>query len=359
MQRFAGARVYVTGATGFIGGAIARQLVAEGAIVTAVARRPERAKALSDLGVRVVRGDVTEPATIDLAEQDVVIHAAAWVGMGIPARKRDLFWRTNVGGTANVVDAARRADVPKFVHVSSVAALPRGRARPDRPATEADFDPTVREFSSFYSQSKTEAHRIVAESGLHAALVMPGVVLGPGGPFEPIFRRLANGKLRALPRGDGEKGWVHVDDVAEGTLHATARGQGPYLLVDDNVTAGELLARVAAVAGLAAPSRRVGLRTLAALAGLVEGAYHAVGKTPPVSRELVAGLAEPMSYDASRARRDLEWAPRMWDRLVSDVRALREPTRRERKARARAAKREAAAAKKRARTSRAGARAKS
>lgn len=357
-MRFAGARVLLTGGTGFIGGVVARRLVEEGALVTALARPKADTRHLRNLGVTVREGNVAVASSLDFSDQDVVVHAAAWVGLGVPRKKRDLFWLTNVGGTANVVEAARRADVPKLVHVSTIAALPRGSARPGRAAVEADFDASAIEHApSFYSKSKMEAHRIVLESGLHVALPMPAVVLGPGGPFEPVLRRLANGRLRALPSGDGVKAWAHVEDVAEGVLLAALRGSGPYLLVDDCVTTSELLARLAHVVDVPVPRRRVPVSALAAAAAVVEAAYHAVGKTPPVSRELIEGLREPMTYDSARAREDLGWRPDLWRRVADDVRALRAPTKAELKQREASEKREARAAKARAKAARRNARA--
>lgn len=323
MQRFAGAHVFLTGGTGFIGGVLARRLVEEGARVTVLARRPERARRLRELGVDVREGDVTEPASIDLRDQDLVIHAAAWVAMGIPRAKRRLFWDTNVEGTANVLEAARRADVPKVVHVSSIAALARAAARPGHAASEADYDPRPATYASFYERTKVEAHRLADESGLHVAMPMPAIVLGPGGPFDVLFRRFATGRLPALPKGDAVKGWVHVEDAAEGVLLAALKGSGPYLLVDDCVKTSELFARLAHVVGVRAPTRRVHVRTIAAVAAVVEGAYHAAGKVPPLSSELVRGLREPMRYDSSRARKELGWAPDMWPRVAADVRAMK------------------------------------
>lgn len=322
-MRFTGERVYVTGATGFIGRAIARRLVEEGAHVTALVRASSDTTALREIGVTLAEGNVRDPSSLDFSSHDLVVHAAAWVGMGIPKRRRPLFWETNVTGTANVLDAARRADVSRVVHVSSIAAL--GRTRSGVPATEADFARRPAWYTSYYEESKTAAHALALDAlaqGLRVSIPMPGLVIGRGSSFDWILQRFAAGKLPALPKGDGVKGWVHVDDTAEGILLA-ARGRGPYLLVDDCVTTTELFARLTHLADVPKPRWKVSVRTLGVAAAVVEGLYHAVGKTPPVSREVVAGLREPMTYDAARARKELAWKPDLWGRLAADVRALK------------------------------------
>jgi dihydroflavonol-4-reductase len=315
--RFTGRKVYVTGATGFVGGAVARRLLDEGAEVTCLVRPGTPAGDLERRGARVARGDVTEPATLDLSGHHVLVHAAAWVAFGLPARKRPLLRRTNVGGTENVLHAAERAGVAKVVHVSSVAALaPTGA----RPATEEDGRTTG--FESDYARSKGESHALALASRLPHAVPMPGLVVGRGGPFDPLLRALARGRVPALPGDDAVKGWVHVDDCAEGILLCALRGTGPYLLVDENLRSTELFVAACEEAGVRVPRRRLPAGLLVRGAGIVEAAWHAVGKTPPVSRELLRGLQRPMAYDASRARKDLGWRPDLVKRLADDLRAM-------------------------------------
>ncbi len=317
-MRFEGRKVYLTGGTGFIGGVVARRLKEEGAHVTCLVRPRTNAALLEHLGVKVVRGDVTEPQTLDLAGHGTLIHAAAWVGYGLPRKKLPLFRKTNVEGTRNVLEAAQRAGVAKVVHVSSIAAL--GATGP-KAATETT--PRSGEFQSEYERTKTEAHELALRAGLATAIPMPGVVVGRGGPFDPLLEWVARGRLPALPGNDAVKGWVHVEDVAEGILLAALRGQGPYLLVDENMRLTELLVAACEEAGLPVPRRRVPAQLVVGAAGLVEASYKTVGKTPPVSRELLQGLTVPMSYDSGKARKELGWRPELVRRLARDLVALR------------------------------------
>ncbi|HVL47622.1 MAG TPA: NAD-dependent epimerase/dehydratase family protein [Candidatus Thermoplasmatota archaeon] len=318
--RFAGRRVYVTGATGFIGGHLVDALLAEGAEVTALARPSERAKVLALKGVAVHEGSVTDPRSIVIERQDIVIHGAAWVGYGIPRRKRSLFRATNVDATRHVLDAARAAGARKAIHVSSIAAL--GRA----PGVMTEETRTDRAPISLYEETKRAAHAIALEyPDLQIALPMPGLVVGVGSAFDPLLAAAARGRVPVGLAGDATKGWVHVRDVVEATLAmAAGPARGPFLLVSDNMPTSEFFARFAKLAGAKPPKALVPAGLLRAGATLVERAYNAAGRTPPVSGELLRGLSIPMTYDASRARQALGWSPDLWGNLRRDLPDYRE-----------------------------------
>lgn len=316
-MRFTERKVYLTGATGFIGGVVARRLVEEGATLTCLVRPQTQAGDLERLGATVVRGDITNPATLDLAGQHVLIHAAAWVGYGLPARKLDLFRRTNVEGTRNVLHAAERAGVGKLVHVSSIAAI---GATASGGADEQT--PRATTFQSEYERTKTDAHEIALKAAAPSAIPMPGVVLGRGGPFDRLLIALARGKVPALPGDDAAKGYVHVEDVAEGILLGALKGHGPYLLVDDNLRTTELFVAALEEAGLPVPRRRIASSLIVGAGSAVEGIYKLLGKTPPFSGELLHALRVPMSYDSSRARKELGWRPELVRRLAEDLKVL-------------------------------------
>ena len=313
-MRFTGRKVYLTGATGFIGGYVARRLLEEGATLTCLVRPQTPAHDLERAGAAIVRGDITNPASLDLTGQHALIHAAAWVGYGLPAKKLPLFRRTNVEGTRNVLHAAERAGVGKIVHVSSIAAIGATGTGHATEETQRSGD-----FESDYARTKTEAHEIALKSSLPAAIPMPGVVLGRGGPFDPLLKALARGKLPALPGDDAVKGYVHVEDVAEGVLLAALKGHGPYLLVDENARTTEVFVAALEEAGLPVPRRRIPTNLIVGAGTTVEGAYKLVGKTPPFSGELLHSLRVPMRYDSAKARRELGWRPDLTKRLAADL----------------------------------------
>lgn len=316
-MRFTGRKVYLTGATGFIGGYVARRLLQEGAAVTCLVRAQTNAGDLERAGAHVVRGDITNPATLDLSGQHVLIHAAAWVGYGLPSKKLALFRRTNIEGTRNMLHAAERAGVAKVVHVSSIAAI---GATNNGHATEDSQ--RAGDFESEYARTKTEAHDLALKTALPTAIPMPGVVLGRGGPFDPLLSMLARGRLPALPGDDAVKGFVHVEDVAEGILLCALKGMGPYLFVDENMRTTELFVAALEEAGLRVPRRRIPTRVVVGAGATVEGLYKLVGRTPPFSGELLHALRHPMSYDSGKARKELGWRPELVTRLADDLRLL-------------------------------------
>lgn len=313
-MRFTGRKVYLTGATGFIGGYVARRLLEEGATLTCLVRSRSPAHDLERAGVTVVRGDITNAASLDLAGQHMLIHCAAWVGYGLPSKKLPLFRRTNVDGTRNVIRAAERAKVGRIVHVSSIAAIGATGSGMATEQTRRTRDP-----ESEYAATKTEAHEIALKAAIPTTIPMPGVVLGRGGPFDPLLKTLARGKLPALPGDDAVKGWVHVEDVAEGVLLAAVKGHGPYLFVDENARATEVFVAALEEAGLPVPRRRVPAKLIVGAGHAVEAAYRIVGKTPPFSGELLQSLTQPMRYDSAKAKQELGWRPDLTKRLAADL----------------------------------------
>src|SRR5213593_3424753 len=193
-------RAFVTGATGFIGGHVARRLVERGWDVTALARSPERTGALKQLGVTVVPGDVTEPSSLSgpMAKADAVFHLAAWYQLGVNDRMK--MFQINVKGTENVMEAAVEAEIPKIVYCSSVAALGT-HAAGEIP------DETYRHtgnYGSVYEETKFLAHQRVREftaEDVPIVTVMPGAVYGPGDTsiLGVLMRFYAKGWLIAAP----------------------------------------------------------------------------------------------------------------------------------------------------------------
>lgn len=310
----------MTGATGFIGGRVAAALLAEGARVTALVRPTTDATALETQGVEIHRGSVTAPETIRPEGHDLVVHAAAWVALGVPKRKEALFRQTNVGGTRNVLEAARRAGVAKAVHVSSVAALGSTSG-----VVADETWPRPERYKSLYEETKTQAHRVALEyDDLAIALPMPGVVVSGNadGPFDALFRMWAKGRLPAIPRGDGSTAWVHLDDTVHGILLAALKGRGPYLLVDQNWRLAELFGALAQATGLKAPRAALPVGVVSAAASANQTIMGLLGRPAPFGRELARGLRDDMRYDSSRARKELGWEPRLVERLAAEIRAV-------------------------------------
>jgi nucleoside-diphosphate-sugar epimerase len=209
-------RVFVTGATGFLGGHVVRQLLSGGHDVTALVRRPYEARHLADAGCRLVQGDLTDPGSIRTGMQDCsgVIHMAAQYETGLSGPDRG--WRTeqmariNVDGTRHVLEAMRDLDIPRGVYTSTLA-------------VNGDERLTA------YDETKWRAHFEVAQplmdAGLPLVIVQPGLVYGPGdhSSIHQAFIDWYRGRLPAIPR-DSTFAWAHVEDVARGHVLALERG---------------------------------------------------------------------------------------------------------------------------------------
>lgn len=313
--------VFITGGTGDIGSALTKLLMGLGAEVTVLSRTPERASGLAEAGARLVQGDVQDPSSFEIPEGSTVVHGAAWVAYGIPEAKEALFRATNVQGTKHVLQAAKEANAERFCHISSCAAIgptPAGLYGEER-AVERRF-PT---YQSLYAETKHRSHVHVLENHgpLRTTLVMPSVVIGLGTWTEPLMRRFADG-LRFGIKGDTPTGFVHLDDVIEGTLAAIEHGQGPYVLNDQNLTFTELFTLFQETSGIPAPTRRIPIGLVKNLARILQTPYHLRGKVPPLSTELVQSLEKPHAYSAARAHEDLGFTPQMRPHLARDFDGL-------------------------------------
>ncbi len=312
-------RYAITGATGFVGGALARQLREAGHEVVALVRDPVRAAGLRDLGVELVPGDLDDAAALDriCAGADGLFHVAGWYKLG--QRDPSPGTRVNVEGTRHALAAAQRNQVPKVVYTSTLAV--------NSDTEEQVVDETYRftgEHLSVYDRTKAEAHDIAlafAAQGLPVVLVQPGLVYGPGDTAQTgaLIDQVVRGKRPLAPRGGGVC-WAHVDDVAAGHVLAMEKG-GPgesYMLAGPRATLAEGLTRVAGIAGTKGPVV-LPSRLVAATAGLMT----ALGKVVPVPPDLAgetmrAGLATYYGSPA-KAKRELGWEARPLDQGLAET----------------------------------------
>src|SRR5256712_2683815 len=225
------AKYFVTGATGFIGGRVTRQLVDAGHDVVVIARRPESARGLESIGVDVRRGDITNPDSLrgPMAGVDGVFHIAGWYKIG--SKNPSEGERTNVVGTRNVLTAMKELRVPKGVYTSTLAVFSDTHGQlVDEPYRHNG--PSLTE----YDRTKWIAHYEIAEpmirAGLPLVIVQPGVNYGPGDTSEirPTFVRYLQGKLRAIPKRTAYC-WAHVEDTARAHILAMERGRAGGTLI--------------------------------------------------------------------------------------------------------------------------------
>jgi len=309
-------RVFVTGGTGFIGGEVVRQLRERGDDVVCLVRSPGKGAKATELGCELVEGDL---ANLDAMRRgmdgcDAVIHAAAMYAVGIPARERPAMWEANVAGTEQVMNAALEAQVPRVVYVSTVGVF----GNTDRRVVDESYEHPGREFTSYYEETKLEAHRIVkrmiAEQGLPAIIVQPGGVYGPDDTSQvaDLLEQFFAGRLPLLPFPELGICMTHVADIAGGILLALDRGKlgEAYVLSGPVTTMRDAIETVAALSGRKAPKRAMPVPVLKALAP----AGPLVGKLmgqPPNLRELISS-ADGVTFWASheKASRELGYSPR-------------------------------------------------
>jgi dihydroflavonol-4-reductase len=302
--------VLVTGATGMVGSALVRQLVAEGQPVRILARVPARLELLDGARVEVIPGDITDLDSVRTAVSGTacVWHAAGLIDLGGARAARRLF-EVNEGGTANVVDAVRDEGAIRLVHVSSIAAI--GRPADAGAALDEETPWTTSSNTTAYALSKRAAEmqvqRGVAE-GVDAVIVNPALIFGRGRPGEGTMRiveRVAAGQARIAP--PGRACFVDAEDVAEGMRAAMHRGQTGerYLLGGENLSWLDALTVLAKALGQRPPTRTIsaGLLRWVATAG---EAMAAVTRTAPrLTREQARSAASTYRYSNRKAREQL------------------------------------------------------
>ena len=302
----------VTGAAGFLGSHVTRQLVASGETVRVLLRASSSNRAIADLPLEYVTGDLRDTASLQRAVDGVqrIFHVAA--DYRLWARKNREIYDSNVGGTKNILDAARRAGVEKFIYTSTVATI--AVDRPELP-TEAT-DARLEEMVGHYKRSKWQAEeevRSAARAGFPAVIAMPTTPVGPWDwkptPTGKIILDFLNGKMP----GYVETGlnFVGVEDCAAGHLLVAEKGKigQRYLLGGENLTLKGLLDTLESLTGLPAPKLKIphGLALGVAYANTVFS--RLIGREPGIPVEGVKIAQHMMFVDSSRAQRELGFKP--------------------------------------------------
>ncbi|HEY8083951.1 MAG TPA: NAD-dependent epimerase/dehydratase family protein [Solirubrobacterales bacterium] len=309
-------KVFVTGGTGFIGGETVRQLRERGDDVVCLVRSPEKAAKLVSLGCELVSGDLSDGETMRQGMEgcDAVIHAAAMYEVGIPAKQRPAMWEANVAGTERVMDAALEAKVPKIVYVSTCGIF----GNTHRKVVDESYEHPGKEFTSYYEETKLEAHRIVkriiAEQDLPAIIVQPGGVYGPDDTSQvaDLLEQFFAGRLPFIPFPEFGICMTHVADIASGILLALDKSKlgEVYVLSGPVTTIRDAIQIVADVSGRKAPKHAMPVPLMKALTPIGPLVGKMMGQ-PPNLRELIAS-ADGVTFWASheKASRELGYAPR-------------------------------------------------
>ncbi|MGI8823145.1 MAG: NAD-dependent epimerase/dehydratase family protein [Acidimicrobiia bacterium] len=300
-------RYAITGATGFVGGAVAGRLLGAGNEVFALVRRPERAGSLAERGVTLVVGDLDDHHALDALcdQRDGLFHVAGWYRLG--DRDSDAGERVNVDGTRNVLGAARRAGTARVVYTSTLAVNSDTGGR--------TFDERYRftgRHLSVYDETKARAHHIAkrfGDEGLPVVTVMPGLVYGPDDTSQTgaLLFRVIEGSRPMVARGGGNC-WGYVDDIAAGHVLAMERGVPgeSYMLAGPEATLAEGLQMAAEIAGTKGPIiiPTGAVRALAVTAG---GIGRLVPLPPLYAAETLRASLATYLGDPRRAQIELGW----------------------------------------------------
>ncbi len=314
----------MTGAAGFIGSHVVRELIAAGHQVRALHLPTDDVRNLRGVDAERVPGDVTDLASVRFAMRgcDHVFHLAAVYALWLaePARMR----RVNVDGTRTVLEAARAAGVQRVVYTSSIARF--GGQGPGRRATEASpfaLGPT----GDAYARSKADAHELAvaaARAGQDVVIVAPTGPIGPGdvGPTPTGRLLLAALSMPAVVVARTVSNFAHVGDMARGHLLAAERGKPgeTYLLGAEDVELEALAHRMLAVAGLRKRVVVVPFR-VAQLAGhaALFVADRVTRRAPLLTPAAVAIARLGLAADCSKAERELGFSPRPLDEALRDA----------------------------------------
>jgi nucleoside-diphosphate-sugar epimerase len=307
-------RAFVTGGSGFIGGALIERLRSEGVEVRALARSERSAERVRELGAEAVSGDLDDRESLRAGAEgcEVAFHAAAKVeDWGDPAE----FERLNVGGTRNAIDACRDAGVRRVVHVGTEAALMAGR-----PLVNVDEGAALRPDSpALYSSSKAKAEQLVRAAngdGLETVVVRPRFVWGRGDTtlLPAIIEMVRSGRFRWIGGGRQLTATTHVDNTVEGLwLGATkAPAGGVYFVTDgEPVVFREFLTAMLGTQGVEIPDKSVPPRVAEIAARAAEAIWRGLKRpgNPPLTRFAVWVSSQECTIDISRAERELGYRP--------------------------------------------------
>lgn len=302
----------VTGASGFLGSHVARQLVARGDDVRVLLRPSSHNRAIGDLSLEYVTGDLRDADSLERAVKGVerVFHVAA--DYRLWARRSREIYDSNVAGTKNLLAAAKRAGVAQFIYTSTVATIAVDRSEPPNELTEAKLEEMV----GHYKRSKWMAEREVlnaAKEGLPVIVAMPTTPVGPWDwkptPTGKIIVDFLNGKMP----GYVETGlnFVGVEECAAGHLLVAEKGKigERYLLGAENLTLKQVLDTLEKITGLSAPTLKIphGVALGVAYASTIFS--RLIGEEPQIPIEGVKIARHKMFVDCSRAKRELGFQP--------------------------------------------------
>ncbi|MFQ5842470.1 MAG: NAD-dependent epimerase/dehydratase family protein [Thermodesulfobacteriota bacterium] len=306
-------RYFVTGATGFVGGALTHELLKQGHDVVALVRSPKKASSIQAAGAKIAQGDITdrESMRIPMSGVDGVFHVAGWYKVGV--RDKTPGEKTNVAGTRNVLELMRELGIRKGVYTSTLGVFSDSGGEM-RDETFRYDGPHLSE----YERTKWAAHFQVAEpmmnEGLPLVIVLPGAIYGPEdtSAMGEAFRQYLQGKFPAVPKGLTFC-WAHVGDVVRGHILAMEKGKPgeSYIIAGPPHAMEEVFEMAERITGIPSPPLRLSppiLKILSGIMGTVEKVVPGPEEYSGVRLRVTAGSTYLGSSE--KAKRELGYSVR-------------------------------------------------
>ncbi len=315
---------FITGATGFVGAAVARLLLDKGFRLRALSRPNNDRRNIEGLDLEVVEGDLGKPETYRAALQgcDALFHVAADYRIWVPDAA--VMHRINVEGSQALMEAALEAKISRVVYTSSVAVL---ATRSDGTATDENTPVGFADMIGTYKRSKflaeEKVRNLIRDKNLPAMIVNPSTPIGPRDiKPTPTGRIIVDAVKGAMPAYvDTGLNVVHVDDVAIGHWLAFEKGKigERYILGGENLGFGEILRIVEEISGRAAPKIILPVTPLMPIAYAAEIFARVTGKEPFVTVDGLRMARKKMFFSSAKAERELGYKPRPGREAIADA----------------------------------------
>jgi len=320
---FAPGLCLVTGATGFVGAAVARALLRDRHRVRVLARPTSNRRNLAGLDVEVAQGSLEDAASLAeaVAGCRYLFHVAADYRLWVPDPAA--MFRANVDGTRALMLAALEAGVERIVYTSSVATLGIAAGGSADEATPSGIGDMIGPYKQSKFAAEEAVRELIAARGLPAVIVNPSTPVGPGDvkptPTGRIIVEAAKGKMPGYV--DTGLNLVHVDDVAAGQVLAAERGVigARYILGGENLSLADILTEVAKVVGRRPPALKIPYAVILPIAAGAELMARLTGREPFTTLDGVRMSRKKMYFSSAKAVRDLGYAPRPARQAIADA----------------------------------------
>lgn len=305
--------IFVTGGSGFVGGAAIVRFIKEGHSVRAMSRSERSDKALEGLGAEPVRCDLEDVAAGHMSGSEIVVHSAAYVESWGP---KDAWDKINVGGTKRMLTAAKDAGVKRFIHIGTEAALIHGQALNDADET----NPLALKSPYPYCRTKAWAEKVVRDAndvgGLETIVLRPRFIWGPGdATILPLVKKMSvDDSWMWINHGKAMTSTTHVYNLVEGIVLAFTKGTPgePYFILDDGrVTLHEIISRLADTQDVALSDRSLPLWLAETIGWSLETIWRLFGlkSEPALTRHAVMVMSRDCTLIGDKARRELGYRP--------------------------------------------------